>query len=94
MPYHESRTDSVALSSRQMQLSSHICVCEGNSISCRTLMSIWTCCHDVQTDATLNCLNLLDTDGLTNERLNALLGRPDGNKGSEFSELEYAQNLP
>jgi hypothetical protein len=31
---------------------------------------------------------------LTNERLNALLGRPDGNKGSEFSELEYAQNLP
>jgi hypothetical protein len=70
-------------------------------------MSIWTCCHDVQTDATLNCLNLLDTDRrpdgittlsgrmlLTNERLNALLGRPDGNKGSEFSELEYAQNLP
>jgi hypothetical protein len=40
------------------------------------------CCHDVRTDATLNCSNLLDTDGL-----------PDGSLGSDFSDLESAQNL-
>jgi hypothetical protein len=32
---------------------------------------------------------LLDIDG----RLDASLGRPDGNKGSNFSELESTQNL-
>jgi hypothetical protein len=70
-------------------------------------MWVWTCCHDVRTDATLNCSNILDIDGspdgiamasgwmlLTNERPDALLGCPDRNKGSDFSELESAQNLP
>jgi hypothetical protein len=51
--------------------------------------------------------NLLDTDGcldgiatlsgrmlLTDERQDALLGRPDRIKGFDFSELESAQNLP
>jgi hypothetical protein len=33
---------------------------------------------------------LLDTDG----RPDASLGRPNGNKGSDFSELESSQNLP
>jgi len=31
---------------------------------------------------------------LTDECSDILLGRPDGNKGSDFSELEFAQNLP
>jgi hypothetical protein len=65
--------------------------------SSRTLKSVWMCCHDVRTDVTLNCSKLLDIDGsldgiassseqmlLTNEHPNALLGRPDGNKGSDF----------
>jgi hypothetical protein len=52
-------------------------------------MSVRTCCHDVQTDATLNCSNLIDTD----ERLNACLGRSDRILGSDFTELESAQNL-
>jgi hypothetical protein len=30
---------------------------------------------------------------LTDERPDALLGRPDRNKGSDFSELESTQNL-
>jgi hypothetical protein len=81
-----------------MELFSHICVCEGNPISCRTLMSVWTCCCGVQTDATLNSSNLLDTDGrpdgittssgrmlLTDEHPDILLGCQDGNKGSDFS---------
>jgi hypothetical protein len=55
----------------------------------------------------LNCLKLLDINGspdgivtssgmmlLTDECRDALLGRPDGNKGSDFSEFESAQNLP
>jgi hypothetical protein len=33
---------------------------------------------------------LLDTDG----RSDASLGRPDGNKASDFTKLEFAQNLP
>jgi hypothetical protein len=64
LPYQGPRPDGVALSSRRMQLSSHICVCEGNLISCRTLMS-------VRMDATLNYLNPLDTDG---GRPNEILG--------------------
>jgi hypothetical protein len=64
-------------------------------------MSVRTCCHDVRTDATLNCSNLLGIDGrldglamssgrmlLTDERLDALLGRHDGNNGSKFSVLK------
>jgi hypothetical protein len=90
-----------------MQLSSHICVCKGNLISCRTLISIRTYYHEVRTDATLNCSNLLDIDGhpdgivmssgrmlLTNERSDALLGHLDGNKGSDFYELESVHNFP
>jgi hypothetical protein len=70
-------------------------------------MSIQTCCHDIRTDATLNCSNVLEADGcldsittssgqmlLSDERLDALLSRPDGNKIFDFSELESAQNLP
>jgi hypothetical protein len=30
---------------------------------------------------------------LTDELPNSKLGRPDGNKGADFSELEFAQNL-
>jgi hypothetical protein len=69
-------------------------------------MSVQTCCHNVRTDATLNCSNLLDIDRrsddittssrqmlLTNKRPNTLLGYQDGNKGSDLSELEYGQNL-
>jgi hypothetical protein len=75
--------------------------------SSRTLNSVRTCCHDVWTDATLNWSKLLDTDGspdviatssrhmlLIDERPDALLGCPDGNQGSDFSELESTQNLP
>jgi hypothetical protein len=70
-------------------------------------MSVRTCCRNVRSDVTLNCSKLLDTDRipsgittssgqmlLTDERPDALLGHPDGNKGSDFSELESAQNLP
>jgi hypothetical protein len=70
-------------------LSSHIYVCEGNPISCQTLMSIQMCCHDVQTNATLNCLNLLDTNG----HQDACLGHHNGSLGSDFFDLESAQNL-
>jgi hypothetical protein len=90
-----------------MQLSFHICDCGGNPISCRKLMSVRTYCCDVRTDVTLSCSKLLDTDGrpdgittssgwmlLTDERLDAFLGRLNRNKGSDFSELESAQNLP
>jgi hypothetical protein len=65
------------------------------------------CCHDVWTNANLNSSNLLDTDGspdviipssermlLSNECLDALLGRPDENKVSDFSEFESVQKLP
>jgi hypothetical protein len=31
--------------------------------SSRTLKSVWTCCHDVWTDVTLNCSKLLNTNG-------------------------------
>jgi hypothetical protein len=31
---------------------------------------------------------------LTDERRDTLLSRPDGSLGSNFSELESAQNLP
>jgi hypothetical protein len=107
LPYQGPRPDGVALSFEWMQQSSHICVCEGNPITCRTLMSVRTCYHDVRMDATLNYSNLLDTDGrpddittsfgrmlLTNEHLDALLGHPNRNKGFDFSELESTQNLP
>jgi len=60
-PYQGPRLDDVAQSSGRMQLYSHIRVCEGKSITCRTMMSFRTCCHDVRTNATLNCKNLLDT---------------------------------
>jgi len=53
----------------------------------------------------LNCSKLLDIDGhpdsigtssrrmlLTDECPDALLGRPDENKGSDFSELESTVN--
>jgi hypothetical protein len=66
-------------------------------------MSVQKCCRNVWTDATLNYSNLLDTDGcldgiatsfrqmlLTNEHPDALLGRQDESKGSDFSELESA----
>jgi hypothetical protein len=82
LPYQGSRLDGldgVAPSSRLMQLSFHIRVCEGNPISCRTLMRVRTCCHDVWTEPTLKCSNLLDTDG-----------HPDRILGSDFSELEFA----
>jgi hypothetical protein len=65
--------------------------------SSRTLKIVGTCFHDVQTDATLHCLKLLDTNGspdgipmssrqilLTDEHLDALRGRPNENKGSNF----------
>jgi hypothetical protein len=70
-------------------------------------MSIRIRCRDVQRDATLNCSKLLDIDGrpdgiatssgrmlLIDECPDVLLGRSDKNKGSNFSELESAQNLP
>jgi hypothetical protein len=63
LPYQRPRPVVVALSSGWIQLSSHIRVCEGNSITCQTLMNVRTCCHDVRTDATLNSSNLLDTNG-------------------------------
>jgi hypothetical protein len=89
LPYQGPRPDGVALSSERMQLYSHIHVCKGNSITCWTLMSVRTCCHDVRTDATLNCLNFLDTDGHPNAWPSCL----DGILGSDFSKLEFAQNL-
>jgi hypothetical protein len=61
--------------------------------------SVQTCCHDVQTDATVNCSKLLDIDGssdgiATSSRRNLLTDeRPDGILGFDFSELESAQNL-
>jgi hypothetical protein len=71
----------------------------------RTLESSRTL-KSVRTDATLNCSKLLDTNGssdgiamlsrqmlLTDERLDLLQGRPDGNKGFDDFELESAQNL-
>jgi hypothetical protein len=72
-----------------MQLSSHICVWEGNQISCWTLMSVRTCCWDVRTDATLNNLKLPDTYG----HPDGWLDLPGGSLGSDFSNLESAQNL-
>jgi hypothetical protein len=72
-----------------------------------SLKSGRTICHYVRTNATLNSSKLLDTDGgldwkfsssgwmlLTDERSDGLQGRPDGCLGSDFSELEFAQNLP
>jgi len=62
-------------------------------------MSIWM-------DAILNYSNLLDTDGcpdgiatssgrmlLTDEHLDTLMSRPDGNKGFNFFELKSTQNI-
>lgn len=107
LPYQGPRSDSVALSFKRMQKSSHICVYEGNPITCWTLMSVRTCCHDVRMDATLNYSNLLDTDGcpddittssgrmlLTDEHPDTLLDHPNRNKGSDLSKLEFTQNLP
>jgi hypothetical protein len=78
--------------------------CIGTLETSRTLKRVRTCCHDVRTNATLK---LLDTDGgldgiatssrrmlLTDEGSDVLLGRPNGNKGSDISEFESAQNLP
>jgi len=75
--------------------------------SSRTLNGGRTICHYVEKDVTLNSSKLLDTndgsDGiatssgqmlLTDERPDALLSRPDRSLGSDFSELESAQNLP
>jgi hypothetical protein len=69
--------------------------------SSRTLKSIRMCCHNVLTDATLNCSKLLDVDGspdnittssgwmlLTEERLHSREARSDKILGSDFSELE------
>jgi hypothetical protein len=60
-------------------------------------------CHYVWTDAILNSLKFLDTDGLpngkfsssrrmllTDERLDVILSCPDESLGSDFSELEFA----
>jgi hypothetical protein len=90
-----------------MQLSSLICFCKGKPNSPRALTGVWTYCHDVRIDAKLSCSKLFDTDGypdnistsfewmlLTNERPDAILIHLDGNMGSEFYELESAQNLP
>jgi len=65
-----------------------------------TLKSVRTCCWDIQTDANLNYSKLLDTDGSpdsigTSSRRILLTDEcPDKNKGSDFSDLESAQNLP
>jgi hypothetical protein len=114
LPYQGYRPDDVDLTSGRMQLSSHICVWEGNPFTCRTLTGVRTvlprrpdgciwmldssqtlksvrtrCCY-VQTEASLNNLNLLDIDG----RSDAWLGRSDGNLEFDFSVLESAQHLP
>jgi hypothetical protein len=73
----------------ECKLSSYIYDWEGNLISCRTLMSVRTRCRNVWMDATLNCLKFLNTEG----RPDAWLGRPDGSLGSDFSDLDSAQNL-
>jgi len=75
--------------------------------SSRTLKCGRTICHYVRTDANLNILKFLGTDGrpngittlsrrmlLTDESPNTSLDHPDGNMGSDFSELKSAQNLP
>jgi hypothetical protein len=75
--------------------------------SSQNLNSGWTICHYVRTNAILNSLKFLDTDGrpdgkfsssgrmlLTDERPGVILSRPDGSLGSDFFELESAQNLP
>jgi hypothetical protein len=72
-----------------MQLSSHIHICEEKPNSSRTLKSVWTCCHDVRTNATLNYSKLFDTDGCPD----TWLGHPNGNLRSNFSKLESTQNL-
>jgi hypothetical protein len=65
----------------------------------QTLNSVRTCCHDVRTDGTLNCSKLLDTNGrpdgcyFTDARPDARQERADGILGSDFSDLESAQNL-
>jgi hypothetical protein len=71
----------------------------------RTLKSVRTICHYVRTDANLNCLKLLDTDGrpngmfsssrrmlLTDERSNGIPRRSDGCKGTELTNLNSAQS--
>jgi len=99
-PYQRSRRpDGVARLFGRVQAVFSLCVYKGKLESSRTLKSIRMCCHDVRTNATLNCSNLIDIDGssdgiatsfgwmlLTNER-------SDGNKESDFSELKFAQNL-
>jgi hypothetical protein len=80
--------------------------CTDTLKSSRTHKSVRTCCHDVRTDATLNYSKLLYTEGspdgiatssglmlLTDEHPDILLGHLDGNKGSDFFELESVQNL-
>jgi hypothetical protein len=55
-PYQGSRhPDGVTLSSKRVQTVFPLRVCEGKLESSRTLKSVWTCYHDVWTDATLNC---------------------------------------
>jgi hypothetical protein len=79
-PYQRSRhPDGVALASGRVQAIFPLCVCEGKLESSRTLKCVRMCCHDVRTDATLNCSKLLDTVG----RLDGSSGcmtRPSGRK--------------
>jgi hypothetical protein len=51
------------IASGRLQLSSHFYVWKGNPFTCQTLKGVWTCCRDIQTDATWNSLKLLETDG-------------------------------
>jgi hypothetical protein len=88
VPYQGSRRpDGVVLTSERAQAVFPLHVWEGKLESSRTMKCVRTCCHDVRTDASLK---LFDIDG----RPDAWLGRLDGNMGSDFSELEYAQNFP
>jgi hypothetical protein len=74
--------------------------------SSRTLNSVRTICHYVRTDAILNSLKFLDTNGrpdgkfssgrmlLADERPDGITHRLNGCVGSDFSEWESTQNLP
>jgi hypothetical protein len=52
-------------------------------------MCVRTYCHDIRMDATLNSSNLLDTNG----RPDARQGHQGEILGSDFSEVESAQNI-
>jgi hypothetical protein len=54
-------------------------------------MQAWT----VDIDGCLDGITMSsERMSLTDEHPDALLGRPDENMGSDFSELESAQNIP